>query len=132
MYRNTNMKRPTFYIQESNAQFRLQMQDENELLLLSSKSFDTHRECEKFVDTLRVHMRFQINFSRSKNMAGQYGFEVRTCWDDLIATSAWFSSREDREAAMQSAFDANTNAVFVHTSMYNMPVAAAGSLQGVA
>ncbi|MDB4161741.1 hypothetical protein N9772_05185 [Bacteroidia bacterium] len=105
------MKRPTFYIQESKTQYLLKMQDENELLLLSSKTFNTAIECEKFVDILRVHMRFQTNFSRSKNMAGQYGFEVRTCWDDLIAKSAWFNTRQDREVAMQSAYIANTHAL---------------------
>lgn len=131
MYRNTIMKRPTFYIRENNAQFHLEMQDENGLQVLQSKEFDKARECEKFVDVLRVHMRFQTNFSRSKNMAGQYGFEIRTCWDDLIATSAWFNNREDREAAMQGAFDANTNAVFVHTYMHRA-LHKETSLQGVA
>ena len=126
------MKRPSFYITEKSAQFHLQMQDENELLLLTGKAFCTFRECEKFVDVLRVHMRFQTNFSRSKNMAGQYGFEVRTCWDDLIAKSAWFNSREDREKAMQAAFVANTNAVFVHTSMYNAVPSIGDKLQVVA
>lgn len=111
------MKRPTVYIQEINSLFRLQMHDGNEFLLLQSKSFGTPRECEKFVDVLRVHMRFQTNFTRCKNMAGHYGFEVRTCWDDLIATSVWFANREEREAAMQRTFDANTLAVFVHTSI---------------
>ncbi|MFB1004723.1 MAG: hypothetical protein QMC70_11375 [Bacteroidia bacterium] len=126
------MKRPTFYIQESKAQFLLKMQDENELLLLSSKTFNTALECEKFVDILRVHMRFQTNFSRSKNRAGQYGFEVRTCWDDLIAKSAWFNTRQDREAAMQAAYDANTHAVFLHTDMHKMIPSVGSSLQEVA
>ncbi len=107
------MKRPTFYIQESKAQFLLKMQDENELLLLSSKKFNTALECKKFVDILRVHMRFQTNFSRSKNIVGQYGFEIRTCWDDLIAKSAWYNTRQDREVAMQTAFDTNKHAVLV-------------------
>ncbi len=111
------MKRPTVYIQEINSLFRLQMHDGNEFLLLQSKSFETPRECEKFVDVLRVHMRFQTNFTRCKNMAGHYGFEVRTCWDDLIATSVWFANREEREVAMQRTFDANTLAVFVQTSI---------------
>ena len=125
------MKRPTFYIQESKAQYLLKMQDENELLLLSSKTFNTAIECEKFVDILRVHMRFQTNFSRSKNMAGQYGFEVRTCWDDLIAKSAWFNTRQDREAAMQSAYIANTHAVLA-TYRHEMTSSVDRNLQEVA
>ncbi|MBT6236624.1 MAG: hypothetical protein HOI49_11120 [Bacteroidetes bacterium] len=126
------MKRPIFYIQENNAKFHVKMHDQNDLLLLVSKSFETYRECEKFVDILRVHMRFQTNFSRRKNIAGQYGFEIRTCWDDLIATSAWFNSRQDREDAMQAAFDANTDAVFVHKTMRPVADLSMASLQGVA
>ena len=63
-------------------------------------------------------MRFQTNFCRSKNLTGQYGFEVRTCWDELIATSTWFATMEERADAMYSAFDCNTNAIFVHTNLY--------------
>lgn len=125
------MTRPTVYIQKFDSLFRLQMHDVNQFLLLQSKSFETARECENFVDVLRVHMRFQTNFSRCKNMAGHYGFEVRTCWDDLIATSAWFANREEREAAMQRTFDANTLAVFVHTSMHTAKPASV-HWQGVA
>lgn len=111
------MKRATYTISKSNEQFKLQLYSANTLLILESKPFDTFRACEKFLDTLRVHLCFQTNFSRAKNRAGQYGFDIRTCWDDLIASSSWFTSRQEREEIMQSTFYANKNAVFVHTSI---------------
>lgn len=127
------MKRAIFYISESSSKFHLCMKNEHQLVLLRGKEFDTERECEKFVDILRLHMRFQTNFNRTKNMSGRFGFQIRTCWDDLIAESLWYNTREDREAAMQEAFDANADAVFAHTSMYNIsPSMGGGSLQGVA
>jgi hypothetical protein len=132
MHKNITMNRPGFYIQESKAQFVLKMQDENELLLLSSNTFTTFLECEKFVDILRMHMRFQTNFSRSKSIGGQYGFEVRTCWDDLIAKSAWFNTRQDREAAMQAAYLANTYAVLLHPDSHKMIPSTGSRLQEVA
>ncbi len=110
------MKKSTYTITKRNEQFRLQLYTADALLILESKPFDTFRACQKFLDTLRVHLCFQTNFSRAKNRAGQYGFDIRTCWDDLIASSSWFARRKEREEIMQSTFDANKNAVFVHTS----------------
>ncbi|PCJ63944.1 MAG: hypothetical protein COA58_15040 [Bacteroidetes bacterium] len=112
------MKRPIYTISQEQSKFSLQLFDEKENLILTGKGFTTFKECEKFLATLRVHLCFQTNFSRSKNMNGQYGFEIRTCWDDLIATSSWFADRQEREEAMQQAFSANKDAVFVHTSIY--------------
>ena len=112
------MKRPIYTITENASEYRLQLFNSDAILILESKTFDTYRACEKFLDTLRVHLRFQTNFSRAKNMTGQYGFDIRTCWDDLIASSAWFSTREEREFIMEGVFAANTDAVFVHTSIF--------------
>lgn len=112
------MKRPIYTISEVDSKFQLQLFSNNSILILESKPFNSFKECEKFLDTLRVHLCFQTNFSRSKNISGQFGFEIRTCWDDLIANSSWFSSRSEREEAMNTAFNANKNAVFVHTSIY--------------
>ncbi|MFT4597984.1 MAG: hypothetical protein ACI95K_000802 [Lentimonas sp.] len=112
------MKRSIYTITEKNDQFFLQLFDEKENLILKSKSFETFQLCEKFLATLRLHLCFQTNFSRSKNMSGQFGFEIRTCWDELIGSSMWFASRQEREDAMQLAFHLNKDAVFVHTSMY--------------
>ena len=113
------MKRPIYTIKNEQSKFHLQLFDEKENLILTGKGFDTFRECEKFLATLRVHLCFQTNFSRSKNMGGQYGFEIRTCWDDLISTSSWFATRQERENAMAKAFEANKNAVFIHTSIHS-------------
>lgn len=112
------MKKSIYTIIENEALFMLNLKSEEDQLILSSKSFNSFRECEKFLDTLRVHMCFQTNFCRSKNAEGMFGFEIRTCWDDLIAQSKWFSSRADREEAMRLAFDGNKSAVFMHTPMY--------------
>lgn len=111
-------KRPIYTIENSEGKFTLHLYSEDSFLILKSKPFDSFKLCEKFLDTLRVHLCFQTNFSRSKNLAGQYGFDIRTCWDDLVASSTWFADRNEREAIMKLAFDANKNAVFVHTSIY--------------
>lgn len=126
------MKRATFYISSVKSKFQLCMKNEHHLVLLKGKELDTERACEKFVDILRLHMRFQTNFNRTKNMSGRFGFQIRTCWDDLIAESLWYNTREDREAAMQEAFDANADAIFVHQQMH--PSAASGyvGMYGVA
>lgn len=112
------MKRPIYTIHQENSTFLLQLFDEKENLILTGKAFNTFKECEKFLATLRVHLCFQTNFSRSKNTSGQYGFEIRTCWDDLIASSSWYANRQEREDAMQQAFALNKDANFVHTSIY--------------
>ncbi|MDB4107564.1 hypothetical protein N8368_02765 [Bacteroidia bacterium] len=116
------MKRPTYTISEIDSQFRLQLFVEDASLILESKCFNTFRECEKFLATLKVHLCFQTNFCRSKNDGGQYGFEIRTCWDDLIAQSSWFADRIEREDAMNLAFTANKTAEFIHTSVFIAPV----------
>ena len=126
------MKRATFYITNHQGKFQLGMKSKQQLVLLQGKCFDTERECEKFIDILRLHMRFQTNFNRTKSRNGRYGFQIRTCWDDLIAESLWYNNRADREAAMQEAFDANSDAVFTHTTMYDDAQTTYASLQVVA
>ncbi len=112
------MNRPIYTIAKSEDQFRLQFFKNSSHLLLESCTFDSFKACEKFLDTLRVHLCFQTNFSRCKTSDGLYAFEIRTCWDDLIATSTGFATRQEREEVMLHTFDANKNAVFVHTSIY--------------
>ena len=112
------MNRSSFIIEKGNGNFNLELYSADNYLLVRSKPFTTLRECEKFIDTLKVHMCFQTNFCRSKSRLGQYGFEIRTCWDELIGCSLWFQTREDRELAMQQAFVANKDAVFVDKKMY--------------
>jgi hypothetical protein len=112
------MKRPIYTIEERDANFHLELYDPSVNLLLTSKSFTTFKECQKFVDVLRLHMRFQTNYVRSKNDTGQYGFEIRTCWDELIAVSTWFATLEERADAMLTAYDCNEIAAFVHTNIY--------------
>jgi hypothetical protein len=112
------MKRPIYTIEEHRSTFRLELYDREVNLLLISKSFTAFRDCQKFVDILRLHMHFQTNYVKTKNDTGQYGFEVRTCWDELIATSTWFATMEERADGMQNAFASNTDAIFVHTNLY--------------
>jgi hypothetical protein len=124
------MNRSTFIIDKSTSSFNIELFSAEDFLLVRSKPFDTLRECEKFIDTLKVHMCFQTNFCRSKNKAGQFGFEIRTCWDELIGCSLWFQTREGRELAMEQAFLANKSAVYVEKKIYlSTPHVA---LQGVA
>ena len=112
------MKSSIFTIIEKDHEFKLQLFDVNENLLLTSKGFSSFNKCQDFMATLRVHLCFQTNFSRCKNMSAEYGFEIRTCWDDLIASSEWFASREERSLAMEAVFRANKNAVFVHSNIF--------------
>jgi hypothetical protein len=112
------MNRSSFTIEKGNGNFNLESYSADRFLLVRSKPFTTLRECEKFMDTLKVHMCFQTNFCRSKSRLGQYGFEIRTCWDELIGCSLWFQTREDRELAMQQTFVANKNAVLVDKKIY--------------
>ena len=111
------MKKPTFRIQEENSAYTIQMYDDKNHFLLESKEFTNYESCQEFIDRLRVHMCFQTNFSRCKNDQGLFGFEIRTCWDDLIASSAWYISREKREKAMNIAFQCNKEAIFIHTML---------------
>ncbi len=124
------MNRSTFIIEEQNEKFTIELYSKNDFLLVRSKPFDSYKECEKFIDTLKVHMCFQTNFCRSKNRAGQYGFEIRTCWDDLIGTSLWFQTRTGREEAMEETFLANKDAVHIGKKMHSQPAEAV--LLGVA
>ena len=119
------MKKPTFRIQEENSAYTIQMYDDKNHFLLESKEFTNYKSCQEFIDRLRVHMCFQTNFSRCKNDQGLFGFEIRTCWDDLIASSAWYISREKREKAMNITFQCNKEAIFIHTMLHfenNRPV----------
>ena len=125
------MNRSSFIIENSNGNFNLELYSADDFLMVRSKQFSTLHECEKFIDILKVHMCFQTNFCRSKNRSGQYGFEIRTCWDELIGCSLWFQTREDRELAMQQAFVANKDAVFVDKKVY-VQVPQQLSLLGVA
>ena len=112
------MKRPIYTIEERGSTFHLELYDQEVNLLVTSKSFSTFKECHQFLDTLRLHKHFQTNYVKTKNDTGQYGFEVRTCWDELIASSTWFASIEERSDGLQAAFACNTSAVFVNTNMY--------------
>jgi hypothetical protein len=125
------MNRSSFIIENSNGNFNLELYSADDFLMVRSKQFSTLHECEKFIDILKVHMCFQTNFCRNKNRSGQYGFEIRTCWDELIGCSLWFQTREDRELAMQQAFVANKDAVFVDKKVY-VQVPQQLSLLGVA
>lgn len=119
------MKKPTFRIREENSAYSIQMYDDKSHFVLESKEFTNYESCHEFIDRLRVHMCFQTNFSRCKNDQGLFGFEIRTCWDDLIASSAWYISREKREKAMNIAFQCNKEAIFIHTMLHfenNRPV----------
>jgi uncharacterized protein YegP (UPF0339 family) len=111
------MKRPTFTINQNNFGYEISLLDPNKEIMLTSKKHPNYKSCEKFLATLKVHMCFHSNFCRTKNMVGKYGFEVRTCWDELIATSRMFNSREEREDGMQDVFKANKDAIFTHTSI---------------
>ena len=125
------MNRSSFIIENSNGNFNLELYSADDFLMVRSKQFSTLHECEKFIDILKVHMCFQTNFCRNKNRSGQYGFEIRTSWDELIGCSLWFQTREDRELAMQQAFVANKDAVFVDKKVY-VQVPQQLSLLGVA
>ena len=111
------MMKPTFQITKNKSRYTLQMYDEGEHFILESKAFYDFKSCLDFLDRLRVHMCFQTNFSRCKNNQGLFGFEIRTCWDDLIASSGWYISREKREYAMNKAFQCNKEAIFIHTNI---------------
>jgi hypothetical protein len=109
--------KPIFQITKIKSRYTLQMYDEGQHFILGSKAFDDYKSCIDFLDRLRVHMCFQTNFSRCKNDHGLFGFEIRTCWDDLIASSGWYISREKREYAMNKAFQCNKEAIFIYTNI---------------
>lgn len=126
------MKKPTFRIQEENSAYTIQMYDDKSHFVLDSKEFTNYKSCLEFIDRLRVHMCFQTNFSRCKNDQGLFGFEIRTCWDDLIASSAWYISREKREDAMNKAFQCNKEAIFIHTNIHTKKTPQITSITDVA
>lgn len=108
------MNRPSFTIQPQELGFSMLLIDPRGEEMLRSKKFPSYSTCEKFLSDLKVHMCFHSNFYRTKSPGGSYGFEIRTCWDELIATSRSFETREEREAAMQLTFKINKHAVFMH------------------
>ena len=126
------MKKPTFRIQEENSAYSIQMYDAKSHFVLESKEFTNYESCQEFIDRLRVHMCFQTNFSRCKNDQDLFGFEIRTCWDDLIASSAWYISREKRERAMNIAFQCNKEAIFIHTPLHEKDDNTTKSIMNVA
>jgi hypothetical protein len=126
------MKKPTFRIQEENSAYTIQMYNDKNHFLLESKEFTNYKSCQEFIDRLRVHMCFQTNFSRCKNDQDLFGFEIRTCWDDLIASSAWYISREKRERAMNIAFQCNKEAIFIHTPLHEKDDNTTKSIMNVA
>ena len=126
------MKKPTFRIQEENSAYTIQMYDDKNHFVLESKEFTNYKSCQEFIDRLRVHMCFQTNFSRCKNDQDLFGFEIRTCWDDLIASSAWYISREKRERAMNIAFQCNKEAIFIHTPLHEKDDNTTKSIMNVA
>jgi hypothetical protein len=124
--------KPLFQIEKNNSSYKLQMFDENEHFILESKAFKDYKSCLEFLDRLRIHMCFQTNFSRCKNDHGLFGFEIRTCWDDLIASSGWYISREKRENAMNKAFQCNKEAIFIHTKIHTKKPTQIASITDVA
>lgn len=124
--------KPLFQIEKNNSSYSLQMFDKNENFILKSKIFKDYKSCLDFLDRLRIHMCFQTNFSRCKNNHGLFGFEIRTCWDDLIASSGWYMSREKRENAMNNAFQCNKEAIFIHTKIYTKKSTQTTSISDVA
>ncbi len=108
------MKKPIYTIIEHEQGFNLRLLSEEGELILGSNNYASFRECEKFLATLKVHMCFQTNFCRTKNAGGKFGFEIRTCWDDLIAISKQYETREEREEGMHEAFSSNKKAVFMY------------------
>ena len=111
------MNKAYFTIARNDITFAVQLFTADHQPLLVSKHFPTYRSCERFIADLKLHLCFHANFYRTKRTSGAYGFDIRTCWDELIATSTPYFTRMDREDAMQTVFAANKEAVFIHTSI---------------
>lgn len=111
-------KKSIYTIESRDNEYFLQLYSSEGFLIIESQPFKSFKLCQKYLDTLRVHLCFQTNFSRTKNLTGQYGFDIRTCWDDKVASSGWYADRAEREKAMNLAFDSNKKAVFMHSNKY--------------
>jgi hypothetical protein len=58
-------------------------------------------------------MCFQSNFFRTKITAETFSFEIRTCWDDLMAFGPEFNTRFERNELMHAIQEMSKQAVFV-------------------
>lgn len=106
------MNKAYYTISNQDLIFRLELYSEDGDLLLRTKKFPTYKSCSKFLQSLKVHLCFQVNFLRTK-MGDAYNFQIRTCWDELIAegeSQPYFSLREE---AMQKVVAASKEAVFL-------------------
>ncbi len=106
------MNKPFYTITENDNRFCLELFDRNCNLIIASKAFERYKDCYEFLDRVKLHMCFQTNFCRKRFDNGCFGFEVRTCWDDLVAESKQYLTRQEREDGMLDALNASKNAQY--------------------
>ena len=80
--------------------------------LLNSLPFECINKAPDVIQKVKLHICFQSNFVRKTYGLNAFGFEVRTCWDDLVAESIIFNTRQEIEEAMYDAQNASKKAQY--------------------
>lgn len=101
------MSSPFFYVQKSQIGFSINLTNFSGETVLIGKSVDSKYDFNKCLQALKTHLCFNSNYCRTRSADGYYSFEIRTCWDELIAQSILFESRDSRESTMHEVFSAN-------------------------
>jgi hypothetical protein len=107
------MYTPVYSIQKSTKGYQIELCLERGNPLLTSKPFSSLAGAQDLLQQIRLHVNIQTNFNRKTYEDGAFGFEVRTCWDDLLAVSQRYYTRKDREDAMIRTLELSRKAQFV-------------------
>ena len=101
------MNNAFFYLQHTTEQFSVNLTNFLGETILLGREIDKKFDYRKQLQALKTHLCFHSNYHKTKSCKGFYGFEIRTCWDELIAQSIFFETREERDNAMNEVFQAN-------------------------
>jgi len=101
------MNNAFFYIEQADSNFKINLTNFNGQTILIGKEMDSKFGYKKYFQSMKTHLCFQTNYNRIRNLDGTFGFEVRTCWDELIGESISFTTRDERDAAMTEIFNSN-------------------------
>lgn len=107
------MNTPFYSIEKLTNGYQIELCVERGFPLLTSKQFNSLEEAQDLLQQIRLHVNIQTNINRKTYNDGTFGFEVRTCWDDLLAVSQTYYSRNDREEAMIKTLELSKKARFV-------------------
>lgn len=112
------MQNTFFYLQRTGYSFSINLTNFLGETILIGRETEIKHDYRKYLQSLKTHLFFSSNYYRVKSSKGTYAFEIRTCWDELLAQSIFFETREQREMAMKDIFEANKVAELREVALY--------------